>query len=104
LGELAGLMHEELMWMTEKWLTAYTDANPKAAVYTLCIDPKHPGYFFLAFKTNKQSRIFWWPVKILPNAYEMLKNQYPDMRALTNGFKLRIQSELNRAAQSGKQR
>ncbi|KAI0171215.1 SH2 domain-containing protein [Pestalotiopsis sp. NC0098] len=82
----------------EKWLTAYTDANPKAAVYTLCIDPKHPGYFFLAFKTNKQSKIFWWPVKILPNAYEMLKNQYPDMRALTNGFKLRIQSELNRAA------
>ncbi|KAK9417978.1 putative Transcription elongation factor Spt6 [Seiridium unicorne] len=86
----------------EKWLTAYTDANPKAAVYTLCIDPKHPGFFYLAFKTNKQSRIFWWTIKILPNAYEMLKNQYPDMRALTNGFKLRYQSEINRAAQGGR--
>ncbi|KAI1850599.1 hypothetical protein JX265_004309 [Neoarthrinium moseri] len=81
----------------EKWLTAYTDANPKAAVYTICIDSKHPGYFTLAFKTNKQSQIFKWPIKIMPNAYEMLKSPYPDMRALTNGFKLRYQSELNRA-------
>ncbi|KAH8671172.1 transcription elongation factor SPT6 [Xylariales sp. PMI_506] len=81
----------------EKWLTAYTDANPKAAVYTFCIDPKHPGYFNLCFKANKQSKIFRWPVKVLPNGYEMLKNQYPDMRALTNGFKLRYQSEINKA-------
>lgn len=84
---------------TEAWLTAYTNANPRAAVYTICIDSKHPGYFTLAFKTNKQSRIYKWPVKILPNAYEMLKSQYPDMRALTNGFKLRYQSELNKARQ-----
>ncbi|KAI0134100.1 transcription elongation factor [Xylariales sp. AK1849] len=82
----------------ERWLTSYTDANPKAAVYTFCIDSKHPGYFILAFKTNKQSKIFKWPVKILPNAYEMLKNPYPDMRALTNGFKLRYQSEINKAS------
>ncbi|KAH6655646.1 transcription elongation factor spt-6 [Truncatella angustata] len=81
----------------EKWLTAYTDANPKAAVYTFCIDTKHPGFFWLTFKTNKQSKIFKWSVKVLPNAYEMLGNQYPDMRALTNGFKLRYQSELNKS-------
>lgn len=37
-----------------------------------------------------------WPVKIVPNAFELLKSPYPDMRALTNGFKMRHQSEMTK--------
>lgn len=28
-----------------------------------------------------------WNVKVIPNAFELQRNQYPDMRALKNGFK-----------------
>jgi len=43
-----------------------------------------------------------WPVKVVPGGYEMLKNQYPDMRALCNGFKLRYQSEMQRQQAGGR--
>lgn len=29
-----------------------------------------------------------WPVKVIPNAFELMGNKYPDMKALKNGFKL----------------
>ncbi|ORY65465.1 SH2 domain-containing protein [Pseudomassariella vexata] len=83
----------------EKWLTAYSDANPQRSIYSFCIDPKHPGYFFLCFKASKGSRMGTWVVRVVPNAYEMMKNQYPDMRALCNGFKLRFQSEMGKMQQ-----
>ncbi|KAH6674448.1 SH2 domain-containing protein [Halenospora varia] len=81
---------------TENWLTTYTKANPKRSVYAFCIDPKHAGYFLLCFKAGEKSRPMAWPVKIVPNAFELLKSPYPDMRALTNGFKMRHQSEMTK--------
>ena len=78
----------------EKWLTTYVAANPNRSAYAFCIQPRHPGYFSLVFKINSQSPVGAWPVKVVPKAYEMLGSQYPDMRALCNGFKLRLQSEL----------
>ncbi|KAK3373283.1 SH2 domain-containing protein [Lasiosphaeria ovina] len=77
----------------EKWLTTYIDANPNRSAYAFCIDTKHPGYFFLCFKASRSSRVNSWPVRVVPQAYELMKSQYPDMRALCNGFKLRYQSE-----------
>lgn len=74
---------------TEKWLTTYTEANPKRSVYAFCLDPRHPGYFFLCFKAGQAARVNAWPVRIVPNAFELMKNPYPDMKALCNGFKLR---------------
>lgn len=82
----------------EKWLNAYSDANPNRSIYAFCIDPKHPGYFFLCFKANKTTRTGYWMVRVVPNAFEMMKSQYPDMRALCNGFKLRFASEMSKAA------
>jgi len=80
----------------ERWLTTYTEANPKRSVYAFCIDPKHPGYFYLCFKAGQNARLNSWPVKVIPNAFELMKNPYPDMRALCNGFKLRFASEVNK--------
>ncbi|KAI4128365.1 MAG: hypothetical protein LQ338_002767 [Usnochroma carphineum] len=84
---------------TERWLSTYTEANPKRSVYAFCIDPKHPGYFFLCFKAGQHAQLQSWPVKVVPHAFELQRNMYPDMRALCNGFKL-----LFTNMQSGKRR
>lgn len=83
----------------ERWLSTYTEANPKRSVYAFCIDPKHPGYFFLCFKAGQHAQLQSWPVKVVPQAFELQRNVYPDMRALCNGFKL-----LFTNMQSGKRR
>ncbi|KAI1006032.1 Transcription elongation factor [Podosphaera aphanis] len=83
---------------TEKWLTTYTEANPKRSVYAFCLDPRHPGHFFLCFKAGQAARVNAWPVRIVPNAFELMKSPYPDMKALCNGFKLRHMSEMNKRA------
>ncbi|KAL1865272.1 Transcription elongation factor spt6 [Paecilomyces lecythidis] len=73
---------------TERWLTTYTEANPKRSVYAFCINPKYPGYFYLCFKAGQNASLHSWPVKVIPQGYELQRNPYPDMRALCNGFKL----------------
>ncbi|KAK7746295.1 Transcription elongation factor spt6 [Cytospora paraplurivora] len=85
----------------EKWLTTYMDANPNRSSYAFCIDNKHAGYFWLCFKATRNSRVMGWPVRIVPNGFEFLKNQYPDMRSLTNGFKMRYNNEISRMQQNG---
>ncbi|KAI9643239.1 Transcription elongation factor spt6 [Ciborinia camelliae] len=81
---------------TERWLTTYTEANPKRSVYAFCLDTRHPGYFHLCFKAGQLARVNSWAVRIVPNAFELLKSPYPDMKALCNGFKLRHTAEMNR--------
>ena len=73
---------------TDQWLETYTKANPRRSAYAFCINPKYPGYFYLCFKAGEHSRLQNWPVKVIPQGYELQKNPYPDMQALCNGFKL----------------
>ncbi|GKZ23373.1 transcription elongation factor spt6 [Aspergillus brasiliensis] len=73
---------------TYSWLETYTKANPRRSAYAFCIDPKHAGYFFLCFKAGEKAPLHSWPVKVIPQGYELQRNPYPDMRALCNGFKL----------------
>ncbi|KKY27329.1 putative transcription elongation factor spt6 [Phaeomoniella chlamydospora] len=73
---------------TDRWLTTYTEANPKRSVYAFCINPKYPGYFYLCFKAGQHGKLQNWPVKVIPQGFELQKNPYPSMRDLTNGFKL----------------
>jgi len=84
---------------TERFLKVFIDANPTRSAYFFCLDTKHPGYFFLCSKASPNSKVASWPVRIVPHAYELLNSQYPDMRALCNGFKLRHQSETLKAQQ-----
>lgn len=69
-------------------------ANPSRSMYAFCIDPKHPGYFHLCFKAGLKAPLNSWPVKVIPQGYELQKNQYPDMMALCNGFKLLFTNRL----------
>lgn len=72
----------------DQWLETYTKANPRRSAYAFCTNPKYPGYFYLCFKAGEHSRLQNWPVKVIPQGYELQKNPYPDMQALCNGFKL----------------
>ncbi|KAI6710736.1 hypothetical protein JHW43_006742 [Diplocarpon mali] len=78
---------------TEKWLTTYTEANPKRSVYAFCLDSRHPGYFHLCFKAGQAGRTYAWPVRVVPKAFDLMKIQYPDMKSLCNGFKIKHQTE-----------
>lgn len=73
---------------TDQWLETYTKANPRRSAYAFCINAKYPGYFYLCFKAGEHARLQNWPVKVIPQGYELQKNPYPDMHALCNGFKL----------------
>ena len=73
---------------SERWLSTYTEANPKRSMYAFCINPKYPGYFHLCFKAGLLADLQNWPVKIIPQGFELKRNPYPSMQDLTNGFKL----------------
>lgn len=83
------------IFLPERWLTTYTEANPKRSVYAFCISPKYPGFFHLCFKAGQNAKLEAWTVKVVPHAFELKNTMYPDMRALCNGFKLLFQNILN---------
>ncbi|KAF2399589.1 transcription elongation factor Spt6 [Trichodelitschia bisporula] len=80
---------------TEQWLSTYTEANPRRSMYGFCINPKYPGWFWLIWKAGRDAKLMSWPVKVLPGGFELMKNSYPDMRALKNGFKMLYTSMNN---------
>lgn len=84
----------------EKWLTAYTDANPKRSIYAFCFDHKRPGYFLLCFKTSQRAPVETWHVKVIPNGYELMNSSYADVPSLCNGFKKMFMHKLEAAAKS----
>ena len=59
-------------------------------MYAFCLSPDYPGYFQLCFKAGQNAPHANWPVKVIPNAFELRGHKYPDMRALKNGFKVLI--------------
>ena len=74
-------------YLTEEWLTAYMEANPRRSMYAFVLNQQYPGYFYICFKPTPKSPHNSWPIKVVPNAFEMQHNPYPDMRSLKNGFK-----------------
>ncbi|KAL5372344.1 hypothetical protein DPSP01_013579 [Paraphaeosphaeria sporulosa] len=86
---------------TEQWLATYCNANTTRSMYAFCAIPKHPGYFWLCFQAGRDGMKGEWPVKVIPNAFEMQKNVYPDMVALKNGFKMLFQSRSKMAGPPG---
>lgn len=75
----------------ERWLQAYTHARPTQSVYAFCFDHRRPGYILLSYMLGANQPIRDLHVRILPNGYELLRNQYPDVLSLTNGFKMMVQ-------------
>ncbi|KAK7206919.1 transcription elongation factor spt6 [Myxozyma melibiosi] len=80
----------------EAWLTTYTQANTRRSNYAFCLDRKHPGYFELCFKAGQNSKVVTWPVKVIPNGFQLKKAVYPSVQELCNGFKMMYQASLKR--------
>ena len=70
-------------------------------MYIFCLNPKYPGYFFLCFMEGPRAPLATWPVKVIPNAFELRGHKYPDMRALRNGFKLLVANQGAKAPANG---
>ncbi|KAF2427289.1 transcription elongation factor spt6 [Tothia fuscella] len=84
--------HQGSKAAAEQWLTTYTDAAPTRFIYNFCINPKFAGYFYVCSKAGQSGPHGSWPVKVIPDAFELMKNPYPTMSALKNGFKLLVNS------------
>ncbi|KAK9462225.1 SH2 domain-containing protein [Lipomyces oligophaga] len=80
----------------EKWLTIYTAANPSRSNYAFCLDMKHAGYFDLCFKAGASSKVVVWPVKVIPNGYQLRRAVYPSVQELCNGFKLMYAASIRK--------
>jgi hypothetical protein len=39
---------------------------------------EHPGYFYLCFKAGEHARLQNWPVKVIPQGYELQKSTDDD--------------------------
>ncbi|CAO2650067.1 Nn.00g013590.m01.CDS01 [Neocucurbitaria sp. VM-36] len=77
---------------TELWLENYCKANPTRSMYAFCSMPRYPGHFWICFQMGANKPKGAWGLKVVPNAYELQKNLYPDMLALKNGFKILMQT------------
>ena len=67
-------------------------------MYAFCSIPKYPGYFWLCFQAGDKVKPGACSVKVIPNAFQMENNVYPDMASLKNGFKLMFKARQQKAA------
>ena len=72
----------------EEWLKTYTEANSMRSNYAFCLNPHQGGSFHLCFKTSRAAPLQTWPVRVIPEAFELGGAAYPNMRQLCNGFKI----------------
>lgn len=86
------LSHHANIHPTELWLENYCTANPNRSMYAFCSMPRYPGHFWICFQMGYNKPKGAWPIKVVPNAFELQKNKYPDMLALKNGFKMLMQT------------
>ena len=56
-------------------------------MYAFCLNPQHPGYFWLCWKNGPREKVQAWSVKVVPKAFELKGHMYPDVESLKDGFK-----------------
>ncbi|RMZ85346.1 hypothetical protein DV737_g848, partial [Chaetothyriales sp. CBS 132003] len=79
----------------EEWLTTYSAANPKRAMYQYCLNREKPGAFHLLFKAGQNHQLQDWAVRVIPGGFWLGGHEFPNMTALSNGFKIQFQNRLN---------
>lgn len=77
---------------TEQTLDSYLRGH-KRAVYRFVLSTKKAGYFHLLVKTDQNSPMLDWPVKVIPGGYLLGGEKYPDVMKLCNGFKTLFKSK-----------
>ncbi|GAA93517.1 uncharacterized protein L969DRAFT_25222 [Mixia osmundae IAM 14324] len=80
----------------EYYLKNYVLARPDKAAYGFAIDKEKPGWFLLGFVFNKNTAVKYWPVRVIPGAFQLrvgnddaAREPLANVAALCNAFKVR---------------
>lgn len=75
-----------------KFIEDYSKVNPNRSVYYFSFNYEHPGWFYLMFKINAQSKLYTWNVKLTHTGFFLVNYNYPTVIQLCNGFKTLLKS------------
>lgn len=75
-----------------KFIENYSKVNPNRSVYYFCFNYSNPGWFYLMFKLNAQSKLYTWNVKLTHTGFFLVNYNYPTVIQLCNGFKTLLKS------------
>ncbi|CCE93156.1 chromatin-remodeling histone chaperone SPT6 TDEL_0F03450 [Torulaspora delbrueckii] len=75
-----------------KFIEDYSKVNPNRSVYYFCFNYSNPGWFYLMFKLNAQSKLYTWNVKLTHTGFFLVNYNYPTVIQLCNGFKTLLKS------------
>ncbi|EDO19233.1 hypothetical protein Kpol_1050p93 [Vanderwaltozyma polyspora DSM 70294] len=84
-----------------KFIEDYSKVNPNRSVYYFSFNYENPGWFYLMFKLNSQSKLYTWNVRLTHTGYFLVNYNYPSVIQLCNGFKTLLKSNTNRNNSSG---
>ncbi|KAG8887672.1 Transcription elongation factor spt6, partial [Tulasnella sp. 403] len=90
------MMHDKFQKGSESEIHVYLDNAVKAqrgqarSVYAFGLNRNRPGYFNLHFKTNMNSPIQTWPVKVTPNGFQLFDTEVGSVPDLCDSFKTRV--------------
>ncbi|CDH09002.1 probable Transcription elongation factor SPT6 [Zygosaccharomyces bailii ISA1307] len=79
-----------------KFVEDYSKVNPNKSVYYFCFNHSNPGWFYLMFKLNAQSKLYTWNVKLTHTGFFLVNYNYPSVIQLCNGFKTLLKSSSSR--------
>lgn len=80
-----------------KFIEDYSKVNPNRSVYYFCFNYSNPGWFYLMFKLNSQSKLYTWNVKLTHTGFFLVNYNYPSVIQLCNGFKTLLKSSSNKS-------
>ena len=75
-----------------KFIEDYSKVNPKKSVYYFSFNYDHPGWFYINFKVNANSKLYTWNVKLTNTGFYLVNYNYPSVIQLCNGFKTLLKS------------
>ncbi|CCE63044.1 hypothetical protein TPHA_0D04110 [Tetrapisispora phaffii CBS 4417] len=84
-----------------KFIEDYSKVNPNRSVYYFSLNYEKPGWFYLMFKINSQSKLYTWNVRLTHTGYFLVNYNYPNVIQLCNGFKTLLKSNSSRSNGSG---
>ena len=83
-----------------KFIEDYSKVNPNRSVYYFSFNYEAPGWFYLMFKVNSQSKLYTWNVKLSHTGYFLVNYNYPSVIQLCNGFKTLLKSNTRNSSNS----
>lgn len=84
-----------------KFIEDYSKVNPKKSVYYFSLNYENPGWFYLIFKLNAQSKLYIWNVKLTHTGFFLVNYNYPSVIQLCNGFKTLLKSNSSNRNRGG---